>query len=144
MTAQTPADVFEAMHDLMHAYRRRMRAAVHAIQPDLTHNEVRALLFVGRHPMRTQSDLVEHSGADKAQIARMLNLLEERGLLERVPHPQDKRSRCLALSPAGQAVCETMRTSRRGVTQQMLQGFAQEEEQQLQALLMRLMDNLGE
>lgn len=144
MTSQTPADVFEAMHELMHAYRRRMRAAAHAIQPDLTHNEMRALLFVGRHPMRTQSDLVEHSGADKAQIARMLNLLEERGLLERVPHPQDKRSRCLSLSPTGQAVCDTMRASRRSVTQQMLQGFAPEEQQQLQGLLTRLLDNLGE
>lgn len=144
MTAQTPADVFEAMHDLMHAYRRRMRTAVHAIQPDLTHNEVRALLFVGRHPMGTQSDLVEHSGADKAQIARMLNMLEERGLLERVPHPQDKRSRCLALSPSGQAVCEAMRTSRRSVTQQMLQGFAPAEQQQLQGLLTRLLENLEE
>ncbi|RIX72172.1 MarR family transcriptional regulator, partial [Acidovorax cavernicola] len=28
MTAKNPADVFDAMHDLMHAYRHRMRAAM--------------------------------------------------------------------------------------------------------------------
>ena len=144
MTAKTPADLFEAMHDLMHAYRRRMRAAIHDLQPELTPNEVRALLFVDRHPMRTQTDLVEHSGADKAQIARMLNALEDRGWLERVPHAQDRRSRCLALSPAGQALCEVMRERRRSVSQQMLDGFAPEEQQQLQSLLTRLLENLDE
>ncbi|WP_159911447.1 MarR family winged helix-turn-helix transcriptional regulator [Pantoea sp. 18069] len=139
MTAKNPADVFDAMHDLMHAYRHRMRAAM---QTELTPNEMRALLFVGRHPMRTQKDLVEHSGTDKAQIARMLNMLEEKGWLERVPHAQDARSRCLMLSPAGQAVFERMRERRRGITAQMLQDFAPEDQRLLQGLLARMLENL--
>ena len=96
---------------------------------------MRALLFVGRHPMRTQKDLVEHSGTDKAQIARMLNILEEKGWLERVPHANDARSRCLRLSPAGQAVYEGMGERRRGITAQMLDGFSPDEQQVLQGLL---------
>lgn len=139
MTAQHPADVLDAMHDLMHAYRQRMRAAM---QAELTPNEARALLFVGRHPMRTQKDLVEHSGNDKAQIARMLGTLEEKGWLERVPHAQDARSRCLRLSPAGQAVFERMRERRRGITTRMLQDFSLEEQRVLQGLLGRMLGNL--
>lgn len=141
MTAKNPADVFDAMHDLMHAYRHRMRAAM---QTELTPNEMRALLFVGRHPMRTQKDLVEHSGTDKAQIARMLNTLEEKGWLERLPHAQDARSRCLALSPAGQAVFERMGERRRGITVQMLQGFSEDEQLLLQGLLERMLGNLDQ
>ena len=139
MTAKTPADVFDAMHELMHAYRHRMRAAM---QTELTANEMRALMFVGRHPMRTQKELVQHSGADKAQIARMLGTLEEKGWLERVPHARDARSRCLLLSPAGQAVFERMGERRRAVTAQMLQGFSAQEQQLLQGLLERMLGNL--
>lgn len=139
MTAKNPADVFDAMHDLMHAYRHRMRAA---LQTELTPNEMRALLFVGRHPLRTQKDLVEHSGTDKAQIARMLGTLEEKGWLERLPHPRDARSRCLTLSPAGQSVFERMRERRRGLTVQMLEGFSDEEQLRLQGLLERMLGNL--
>ncbi len=139
MNAKNPADVFDAMHDLMHAYRHRMRAAM---QTELPPNEMRALLFVGRHPMRTQKDLVEHSGTDKAQIARMLGTLEKKGWLERLPHPQDARSRCLTLSPAGQSVFERMRERRRGITVQMLEGFSDEEQLLLQGLLERMLGNL--
>ena len=140
MTAKTPADVFDAMHDLMHAYRHRMRAAM---QTELTANEMRALMFVGRHPMRTQKELVQHSGADKAQIARMLGTLEEKGWLERLPHPRDARSRCLTLSPAGQAVFERMRERRRGITVQLLQGLSEDEQLLLQGLLERMLGDLA-
>lgn len=139
MTAHSPVDVFESMHTLVHAHRQRMRAA---LQPQLTPNELRALLFVGHHPMRTQKDLGEHSGADKAQITRMLNTLQARGWLERVPHARDARSRCLALSPAGQAVFEHIHARRRDTTAQLLQGFTPGEQAQLQSLLGRLLDNL--
>jgi len=139
MTASPTADVFDTMHDLMHAYRHRMRAAM---QAELTPNEARALLFVGRHPMRTQKDLVEHSGNDKAQIARMLGTLEEKGWLERVPHPEDARSRCLRLSPAGEAVFERMRARRREITTRMLQDFSAAEQKVLQGLLGRMLGNL--
>ncbi len=140
MTAKTPADVFDAMHDLMHAYRHRMRAAM---QTELTANEMRALMFVGRHPMRTQKELVQHSGADKAQIARMLGTLEEKGWLERLPHPRDARSRCLTLSRAGQAVFERMRERRRGITVQLLRGLSEEEQLLLQGLLERMLGDLA-
>ncbi|QKV54698.1 MarR family winged helix-turn-helix transcriptional regulator [Comamonas antarctica] len=140
MTDKTPADVFDAMHDLMHAYRHRMRAAM---QTELTANEMRALMFVGRHPMRTQKELVQHSGADKAQIARMLGTLEEKGWLERLPHPRDARSRCLTLSRAGQAVFERMRERRRGITVQLLQGLSEDEQLLLQGLLERMLGDLA-
>ena len=95
MTTHAPADVFEAMHDLLHAYRAHMVRTMAAIHPDLTHNEVRALMFVGRHPGTTQRELVAHSGADKAQVARMVGMLQDKGWLESAPNAEDKRSRCL-------------------------------------------------
>ena len=49
MPPRARPDVFEALHDLMHAYRARMVRAMTSVHPDLTFNEVRALNFIGRH-----------------------------------------------------------------------------------------------
>ena len=51
MPPRARPDVFEALHDLMHAYRARMVRAMTSVHPDLTFNEVRALNFIGRHPI---------------------------------------------------------------------------------------------
>ena len=82
------SDVFEAMHDLLHMYKAHMVRTMAAVHPELTLNEVRALMFVGRHPGASQKELVAHSGADKAQVARMVAQLQEKGWLESAPMPK--------------------------------------------------------
>lgn len=133
-----PADVFEAMHDLMHVYRAHMVRAMAGIHPDLTMNEVRALGFIGRHPGATQKDLVRHSGADKAQVARMVAQLAERGWITSSPNPEDGRSRVLALSSEGQALQETVRGLRQTLSTRLLENCDPGTQTQLLALLEQL------
>ena len=135
MTTHAPADVFEAMHDLLHVYRTHMVRTMAAIHPDLTHNEVRALMFVGRHPGTTQRELVAHSGADKAQVARMVAVLQDKGWLESAPNAEDKRSRCLRLSAQGTALHAALRNARRDVAASLLAGCDKATQGQLLALL---------
>ncbi|MCI5069973.1 MarR family transcriptional regulator [Acidovorax sp.] len=135
MTTHAPADVFEAMHDLLHVYRAHMVRTMAAIHPDLTHNEVRALMFVGRHPGTTQRELVSHSGADKAQVARMVAMLQDKGWLESAPNAEDKRSRCLRLSAQGMALHGALRNARRDVAASLLAGCGKATQAQLLALL---------
>lgn len=142
MPAHPTSDVFETMHDLMHAYRAHMVQAMASVHPELTFNEVRALFFIGRHPGATQKELVHHSGADKAQVARMVGMLEDKGWLERVPNAEDKRSRCLALSEQGQPVYQALRASRQMLSASLLQNCDAETQAQLMALLERVRDNL--
>lgn len=137
-----PTDVFEAMHDLMHVYRAHMVRAMAAIHPDLTMNEVRALGFIGRHPGATQKDLVRHSGADKAQVARMVAQLAERGWITSHPNPEDGRSRILALSPEGQALQDTVRGLRQTLSARLLDSCDAGTQAQLLALLEQLRGEL--
>lgn len=130
------------MHDLMHTYRAHMVRAMASVHPELTLNEVRALSFVGRHPGATQKELVQHSGADKAQVARMVGMLEDKGWLERVPNAQDKRSRCLALSEQGEAVFKAMRASRQAVSASLLKSCDAQTQAQLLALLEQVRSDL--
>lgn len=142
MNSPPRPDVFEAMHDLMHAYRARMVRAMTAVHSELTFNEVRALNFIGRHPGATQKELVRHSGADKAQVARMLGLLQDKGWLERQPNAEDKRSRCLTLSAEGAALYQALRAARRTLSASVLAGCDEATQTQLLVLLERVRSNL--
>jgi len=137
-----PFAVLDALHDVTHAYRSHMRQALHALALPLTANELRVLLFVGHHPLCTHKDVVAHTGTDKAQVARMLQQMEAEQWLERVPHPLDKRSRCLRLSARGRSAYETLREQRRQVGLHMLQGSQDGQQRQLLALLRHMQSNL--
>ena len=143
MSTNRPAQIFEAMHDMVHVYRARMMEVVASIHPELTHNEVRALMFVGRHPGATQKELVQHSGADKAQIARLVALLLDKGWLQCAPHEHDKRSRCLHLSPQGQALFNAVRQARSTLAADLLQPVPAASQAQLLDLLEQLRGQLG-
>jgi DNA-binding MarR family transcriptional regulator len=54
--------------------------------------------------MRTQAALAAAIGADKTRIIRDLDQLQERGLIERMPDPDDRRVRLLAITDAGRAL----------------------------------------
>jgi hypothetical protein len=65
-------DVLECMHAIMHLYRSTQHRSLRDGPNDLAHMEVKALGFFARHPGATQSELVAHSGRDKAQVARQI------------------------------------------------------------------------
>jgi DNA-binding MarR family transcriptional regulator len=62
------------------------------------------LLALDRSSMRTQAALAAAIGADKTRIIRDLDELQQRGLIERRPDPDDRRVRLLAITDAGRTV----------------------------------------
>jgi DNA-binding MarR family transcriptional regulator len=62
------------------------------------------LVALDESPMRTQAALAAAIGADKTRIIRDLDELQQRGLIERMPDPDDRRVRLLAITDAGRAV----------------------------------------
>ena len=124
MSSSISADVFELLHDLLHLFRARLLESLEAVQPGLTFNEFRILMHTGRHPGITQKELVEHSHTDKAQMARMLAQLQDRGWLERSASEADKRVRCLQLSAQGQQLFDSLRARREQIAQELLQGLS--------------------
>ena len=64
------------------------------------------LLALDRAPVRTQAALAEAIGADKTRIIAILDELQDKGLIERVADPEDRRARLLAITKAGRRVKE--------------------------------------
>jgi DNA-binding MarR family transcriptional regulator len=66
---------------------------------------VRALqrLAVQSH---TLSELAEQLAADRPYVTLIVDGLEERGLVQRTPHPEDRRAKLVALTDAGRSAAE--------------------------------------
>ena len=134
-------EVLDRIHALMHAQGRHMQAAVSAEGLGLGPMEMRCLRHIAHHEGVTQSDLVAHSGRDKAQIARLVKGLIERGLVTSQPHPVDRRSQVLSATADGLAQQRKMQAQRAGFQAQLLAGFSADEAASLIALLNRLQAN---
>lgn len=141
MSSSVTTDVFELLHDLMHLFRARLLQSLQELDAELTFNEFRILMHTGRHPGITQKELVEHSHTDKAQMARTLSQLQDKGLLERSASEADKRVRCLQLSAQGLALFEQLRQQRERIAENLLSAFPAAEQQQLRALLQYALDS---
>ncbi|NIF83279.1 MarR family transcriptional regulator [Comamonas sp. Tr-654] len=140
MSSSIAADVFEVLHDLLHLFRARLLESLEAVQPGLTFNEFRILMHTGRHPGITQKELVEHSHTDKAQMARTLAQLQDKGWLERSASEADKRVRCLQLSARGQQLFDQLRHRREQIATELLSAMPAAQQALLQELLRQALD----
>lgn len=64
----------------------------------------------------TGSQLAERLGVSQQAASKQIGDLERRGLVERLPHPDDARARRIVLTERGQAAVEAGRIARRAVT----------------------------
>lgn len=141
MSSSIAAEVFEVLHDLLHLFRARLLESLEAVQPGLTFNEFRILMHTGRHPGITQKELVEHSHTDKAQMARTLAQLQDKGWLERSASEADKRVRCLQLSAQGQQLFDQLRHRREQIATELLSDFPEAQQGLLHELLLQARDS---
>jgi DNA-binding MarR family transcriptional regulator len=69
------------------------------------------LVALDRSAIRTQAALAEAIGADKTRIIAILDELQEKGLIERVPDPDDRRARLLEITKEGRRAKEATQTA---------------------------------
>ena len=81
---------------------RHMRAA--AAQHELSLTESAVLARLGRDGPATTSDLARAEGMRPQSMSAAIATLEERGLVERKPHPSDGRQLNIALTVKGAEV----------------------------------------
>lgn len=137
--AAGPADeVVEQLDALLFAFRGEMHRAMREAELPVSPMEVRVLLHVAHHPGCTAGDLARHSGRDKGQLTRLIQHLEEEGLLRREAHAEDRRAQCLFATEAGEALHARMRAERRALARGLLDKLDAQEQAQLAGLLGKL------
>jgi len=134
-------DVLDQLQALMFAFRKEMRRALHEAGHAFNGMEAKVFLRIAEHPGCASSDLVRESGRDKAQITRLIQQLEQAGLVAREADPQDRRVQRLHVTDAGRQLHQDLRERRRQIAHRMLGNLNREEQQQLASLLSRMRSN---
>lgn len=129
------AEVFELIDHAAKNLRRieRMTVEEAGLTPPQYHL-LRALWEKDRVPLK---DLAEANNCTRATITGLIDGLEEKGLVQRIPNPDDRRSLLAELTPQGNALRQQSE-SLQAVYSQCCEGLAPHEFQQLGVLLARL------
>jgi DNA-binding MarR family transcriptional regulator len=110
-------------HTIVRVARRLRQEAGGELSPSLT----AALSTVERHGPLTPSALASREGVQRPTATRVLARLEEEGLIERTADLFDGRSSLVAVTAAGQALLEELRTRKTAFLAQKLETLEPDE-----------------
>ncbi|MBD9537627.1 MarR family transcriptional regulator [Stenotrophomonas sp. STM01] len=124
--------IYKSVHDHANAVLRDF---------DLCHAEYNVLMMLYGTPDRpvSPSELAGAATEKSANITRLTDLLCRKGLLERIPHPEDRRKLDLRLTHEGVACVERMLPAMSGLLLQQVEGLNEAEQHQLEALLKKML-----
>ncbi|HEX3242063.1 MAG TPA: MarR family transcriptional regulator [Solirubrobacterales bacterium] len=91
----------------------------------------------------SQQAIAEAIGAPPSRMVAIVDELEEQGLVERRPHPSDRRVRALHLTAAGR---ETLAAGRRIAAEheaELMKGFSAADRRRFASFLRRVVDEQG-
>lgn len=122
----------------------RAFARAYAERFGLTIPEWRVMAVLGTGGPLAAAAIVERTAMDKVKVSRAVAALEAKGLLERRPHPEDRRSALLELSAAGATVFEQIVPLARALEAELTAVLGPEDRATLARLLTRLDAHLAE
>ena len=102
---------------------------------------LRALLKYG--PM-SQRQLSDRCGLDVTTMSRVLDRMEDAGLLTRQTNPQRRRSFRIVLTQEGAETARRVTEAFQALDERLWRGFSREERSQMEVGLGRMLDNLVE
>ncbi|MCL2585788.1 MAG: MarR family transcriptional regulator [Streptosporangiales bacterium] len=89
--------------------------------------QLAALAALDRHEAMSPGELAEHEKVQPPSMTRVIAVLEERNLVQRAPHPTDRRQVILTVTADGRALVNRVRRRREAWLAQRLQELSEEE-----------------
>jgi len=108
----------------------------------MTRAQWAALLRLDRREGMTQAEMADALEIQPISLVRLIDRLCEQKLVERRPHPSDRRANRLYLTPKGRATLERLAPLGRSISGDVLAGFGDGEIGQVLQYLMRIKDNI--
>ena len=130
------------LHDIARLVRKRYEQRARPL--GLTRAQWQVLAYLQRHEGINQSGLAELLELEPITIARLLDRMEEAGLVERRADPADRRARRLFLTARARPMLERGRVLGDEVRAEAFIGLDAAERDSLIDMLMRVRGNLSE
>lgn len=114
----------------------------HELAPyDLTHTQYKILMLLYRkqhHPLR-QIDIETHFAMTNPTVTGIIQNLEKKGLVRRIPNPEDKRSKLLMLTERAIAMQQELHVLGESLEKQVTANLTEAESEQLILLLKKIL-----
>lgn len=113
----------------------------HVLAPyELTHTQYKILMLLCREPDRPlrQIDIETHFAMTNPTVTGILQNLEKKGLVRRIPNPNDKRSKLLILTERTIAMKEELSALGDSIEEQITANLSVDESRQLIELLKKI------
>jgi MarR family transcriptional regulator, transcriptional regulator for hemolysin len=130
------------LHDIARLVRKRYEQRARPL--GLTRAQWQVLAHLQRHEGINQSGLAELLEIEPITIARLLDRMEEAGLVERRADPADRRARRLFLTERARPMLERGRALGDEVRAEAFAGLGPTERESLIDMLLRVRGNLSE
>ncbi|WP_432988259.1 RNA-guided endonuclease TnpB family protein [Dactylosporangium sp. CA-233914] len=130
----------ESLSELFWSVARRLRHQSHeALQPwGITPGQARALGVVAKHGTMRPSELSEHLRIAPRSTTEVVDGLQSRGLVERLPDPADRRATLVALTASGAATAQSIKAERGAQGERFFAALPQRDRAELARILAAL------
>lgn len=105
---------------------------------NITASQFMVVVGIAHGRAKTLTEFSEFLGYDSGAMKRLLDRVEEKGIIRRVRSVADRRSQILELTDTGQALYPQIMGAVRRVHGRMLEGFTDEEAAQFQFFLQKI------
>ncbi len=128
------------LHDVARLMRKRFEQRARKI--GLTRSQWQVLSKLAINEGIHQKGLADLLEIESITLVRLLDGMQERGLVERRPHPTDRRMTLLYLTSESHPLLQVMQTLGEQTRNETMIDFSAAESLQLQQLLGRMRENL--
>jgi len=108
---------------------------------DISAPQLIVLAYVANKEADSAAALCKSISYDPGAMTRMIDRLQEKGLIRRTPNLEDRRATNLELTAAGRALYPQLLAAKETVQAQFLRGFSENEVHVLDGLLNRMLKN---
>ncbi|MEI9993460.1 MAG: MarR family transcriptional regulator [Rhizomicrobium sp.] len=142
MTESFDRDLLIVLHDVARTLRTRFDQKARASHA-MTRAQWVILSRLDRQPGMSQNELATICEVEPITVARLVDRLETRGLVERRNDPSDRRIRRLHLLPAAKPILETIAATREFMNQRITAGLDEKTRESLIDALLVIKENLA-
>ena len=132
-----PFEIAETAHALRRAFDRR------ATGLGVTRAQWKVMFRLDRSPGLRQVELADHLDVEPITLCRIVDRLEEAGLVERRRDPDDRRAWRLYLTAKGEPIVEQLRELAGQLAQEAFAGVAPQAIETLREALAHVRDNIS-
>lgn len=130
------------LHDTSRMMRRRFVQRAREEGLPLSRSEASVLLHIAHEQGISQAALATRLDIEPIALVRLLDGLQERSLIERRPHPTDRRVRTVWLTLRAEPVLRHVRAITAAVRREAVAGLLPEQVEMLTDLLVAIRANL--